>query len=235
MNGLCPIYGIANNIDNLNYSDKTLWNESKKNGYFYFNKIKLGEQFIGEASDIEEIFNNKYDFICSSHFIQHCANPIKVLKGIKNLLKDDGCLLFIVPYSINTFDNKRKITELKHMIDDYNMDIREDDKTHMEEIMKNHNMIRDAGVIDYDLFIKRCNNNHQIRGCHHHVFNEYNFYELLDYVKLKVVKVELWYPFHMVFICTKTGNNNFEKLNINEIKNLKINGSFYLKPNYPLK
>ena len=31
-------------------------------------------------------------------------------------------------------------------------------------------------------------------------------------------KVELWYPYHMIYICTKEENNQFEKLTINDIK-----------------
>ncbi len=27
--GLCPVYGVANKVDNLNYSEKTLWNAYK--------------------------------------------------------------------------------------------------------------------------------------------------------------------------------------------------------------
>ena len=135
-------------------------------------------------------------------------------------------LLLIVPYSANTFDHKRDITALEHMIKEYNNDVDEDDSAHIDEIIFDYELGRDDGLTDYNFFINRCKNNFAIRGCHQHVFNKNNFFELLSYLKFNINTVELWYPYYMIFICTKN-DDKYEKFNFLELVNLQMNCAWY--------
>ena len=60
---------------------------------------KLGKQFDVDCTNEKHLSKlKKYDFIVTSHAIEHFANPIKTLKlWQKYVLKKDGYVLSIVP------------------------------------------------------------------------------------------------------------------------------------------
>jgi ubiquinone/menaquinone biosynthesis C-methylase UbiE len=73
-----------------------------------------------DASDIP-VLNNSYDFIISSHLLEHVANPIKVLKEWDRIIKPGGIIFMIIPHKERTFDRSKKRTSLSHLIkDQYN-------------------------------------------------------------------------------------------------------------------
>lgn len=130
---------------------------------------KIGKQFDVDCTNEKHLSSlKKYDFIITSHAIEHFANPIKTFKLWKKyVLKPDGYVLSIVPNKDACFDRKRPLTTLEHLISDYNENIGEDDRTHIEEQKQLH----DWSCGGHPDFYELCEINHLTRVVHHHTFN----------------------------------------------------------------
>lgn len=101
-----PIYSQVKSLDNLDFSNQTIWHDKSSN-LFTVNNVVLGKNFILEASNLSTIAENTYDFILSSETLQHMANPILGLFEWNRVLKNGGNLLLILPNPIKTFDHNR--------------------------------------------------------------------------------------------------------------------------------
>src|SRR4051794_38319112 len=89
--GIFPVYVYAKNIDGVNFSNHTIWEGKLEAGYTYcyFDHF-CGYQYIAEATDLHMIKSNTYDFVLSSHSLEHTANPLKALKEWNRILKANG-------------------------------------------------------------------------------------------------------------------------------------------------
>lgn len=128
-----------------------------------------GEQFSIDCSNEDSLssIEKKYDFIVTSHVIEHLANPIKAIRLWKRLLKKDGYILSIIPDYLNCFDRNRPLTTLEHLIDDFANNTEESDCTHIEEQKKLH----DWSCGGHKDFYNLCEENEKTRVVHHHTFN----------------------------------------------------------------
>jgi SAM-dependent methyltransferase len=225
--GLLPVYPVVKNLDNCNFSFSTLWEGKIEEGFtFKFNeKRPSGYQYISEAADLKKIPSDKYDFLLASHVIEHTANPIKALFEWKRILKSEGILVVVIPHKDGTFDHKRNITPISHLIDNYNYDTKEDDLTHLQEILDTHDLKRDPEAGTFEQFKIRSQHNFENRSLHHHVFNTYSAVILIDYLKLKILTVEADLPFHIIIVAKKTENYNNKEI-ISKIQNKKIPSPF---------
>src|SRR3954463_13199512 len=112
LKGYFPIYAFAKRVDVVNYSTETVWEGSIASGYTYqYYKNKKGYQYIDEASELSNVKNSSYDFVLSSHSLEHVANPVKALLEWKRVLKPGGILILILPKKESTFDHKRDYTK----------------------------------------------------------------------------------------------------------------------------
>lgn len=84
--GIIPIYPNAARIDNCTFSKETLWEGSIKEGAtFHFDRRSAsGTQYIVEANNLSLIAPASYDFLISSHVLEHIANPLQALKRVDN-------------------------------------------------------------------------------------------------------------------------------------------------------
>jgi SAM-dependent methyltransferase len=115
-----PIYLCAKSVDGCNFSNETIWEgHIGKGGYSYNNRL-LGKQFICEATNVHKYINTEYDFIISSHCLEHTANPLKAIMSWRNVLKQNGIILLILPNKQANFDHRRYYTSFTHILDDYN-------------------------------------------------------------------------------------------------------------------
>jgi hypothetical protein len=80
--GYWPAYACAERVDNVNFRDTTEWHGTMRDGKtFLFSSHKApGSQFIREAGDLRGIEDRSYDFLLSSHMLEHTANPIGALR-----------------------------------------------------------------------------------------------------------------------------------------------------------
>lgn len=141
-----------------------------------------------------------YDFVLSSHMLEHSSNPILALSEWRRLLKADGLLVLLLPDKRYTFDHKRPVTPLAHLIDDFNARTKEDDLTHLPEILALHDLKRDPEAGDMAAFKSRSMHNFENRCLHHHVFDLPLARTLAEYIGLKVLATETIKPHHILLV-----------------------------------
>jgi SAM-dependent methyltransferase len=120
---LLPIYSVVDAIDSVNHSNNTIWMKQLAENY--------GRKYICDAVDLSIIPDASYDFILSSHCLEHIANPLKAMGEWLRILKHGAYLLIIVPDKRYTFDHLRPITSFNHLLGDYEQNMGEDDLTHL--------------------------------------------------------------------------------------------------------
>jgi SAM-dependent methyltransferase len=201
-----PIYNNIKSCDCINYSSNTVWTGELTTDYVIPNKI-LGKQFIMDGTNLENISDNTYDFILSSNNLEHIANPLKAILEWKRVLRGGGLLLILVPQKEFTFDHKREITEFTHIIIDFEEDIKEDDLTHLDEILKNHDLNMDKTAGTYDEFKRRSLNNVENRCLHHHVYSLDTLEQMLLHCDIAVITKFSVYKNHVI-LGRKLNNND---------------------------
>lgn len=199
-----PLYKHIASLDCCNFSGSTVWEGSLNEGNnFNFYKGKTGFQFIKEAADLKGIQSESYDFLLSSHCLEHCSNAIKAIEEWKRVVKTNGYLLIIVPDKEHTFDHNRPLTTLNHFIEDFKNNIGEDDLSHMEEILKHHDLSMDKRAGTKEEFANRSILNIENRCLHHHTFSKDNLSQLINYTGLKIVQIEKKSPYHLICLAQK--------------------------------
>jgi SAM-dependent methyltransferase len=190
--GLFPFYSLKKAIiDNVNFSNKTIWEKSITSKQFVYKNLILGKQYIHDAGDLKSIKNNEYDILISSEMIQHSANPIKVLLEFKRVLKKRGIMIITIPYKNKTFDHKRDTTKISHLVSDYKQNMPESDMTHLSEILEKHDLSMDLLAGDFDSFRKRCLDNFNLRGMHHHCFDLEAAEKMFQFVNFEIIKSKI--------------------------------------------
>lgn len=205
--GLLPVYAILKSVDNCLFSTRTIWNNDAEAGrnFGYHPEKSPGMQFICEATNLAEIADATYDVILSSHCLEHIANPIKALYEWRRVLAEGGRLLLIVPNKDRTFDWRRPVTTLAHVIQDYERNIGEDDLTHLTEILSLHDLDKDPPAGSPDQFRRRCLENIRNRAMHHHVFDTRTIHRLMRYTGFRIISIEAHPPFHIVALTINSG------------------------------
>lgn len=203
-NGPIPIYNIVKSLDGCNFSKKTIWEGKIETGNTYKYHDKKGYQYICDSVDLSAIKSNYYDFILSSHVLEHIANPFKAVSEWLRVLKDNGFLLVILPHKDGTFDHKRPVTSLSHLINDYDLDVNEDDLTHLPEILELHDYNLHNPTGDFESFKERSLLNYENRCLHHHVFDTKLAINVFNYFKIKIISLDLLLPYHLIILGQKT-------------------------------
>jgi hypothetical protein len=206
--GLLPIYAVAERVDNCIFSNYTIWtcaNGEIKEGatYNYDSQHGFGNQYIVEATDLNCISSDSYDFILSSHVLEHIANPLLALSEWIRVLKDNGLLVLVVPHKGFTFDHCRPVTTLQHIIKDFEQQKTEEDYLHLEEILRLHDLTKDPGAGSFQNFQQRSKENSKNRCLHHHVFDSNLARDIISYVGLQILTVKFENPFHIFVIAKK--------------------------------
>lgn len=75
---------------------------------------------------------------------------------------------------------------MNHLIEDYDAQIKEDDMTHLEKILKLHDLSRDPIGRPFDTFKRRCETNLEYRAMHHHVFDQNLLSQIASFCSMKI-------------------------------------------------
>jgi SAM-dependent methyltransferase len=199
--GILPIYDSVGSLDNCTFSANTVW---AKHGveYRFSAQRPPGQHFVSEGAELSGLANESYDFIISSHMIEHTANPLGALAAWKRVLRPGGTLVLLVPDKERTFDNKRATTTMEHLLADDRANTREDDRTHIEEMLRDHNMRRTPDWTRERLQAL-VEDNLQFRGLHHHVFDLPLVRSMLEHTGLEIVITRRSLPNHLVGVARK--------------------------------
>ncbi len=201
---ILPVYRVARSVDNCNFSSTTVFQGQigGEGRSFRFAKNKVGSQFICEATDLSRIATEKYDFVISSHTIEHISNPLKALLEWKRVLKRGGVLLLVCPHKDWTFDHKRPVTTIEHLLEDHGKRIDESDLTHLPEILQLHDLSMDPMASNLQDFVARSRNNIRNRCLHHHVFDTDLVTQMVRAAGFKVLFVGT-HRLHIIALCQK--------------------------------
>lgn len=187
-NNEIPIYEVIKSCDGVNFNSNTVWEGEITEGENYkYQKYNLGYQFICDAIHLKNIENNTYDFVLSCNNLEHIANPLKAVKEWLRVLNNDGLILLVLPNKANNFDHNRPYTSFDHLLSDFKNDIKEDDLTHLKEILELHDLSLDKPAGDHDNFKKRSLKNYENRCLHHHVYNIELLTQIYNYFNIQIL------------------------------------------------
>ena len=170
----------------IDYFDRYTLEELRQH-YPDLEKCKLVEpDIVGDAQDMASVPKGQYDFLISSHVIEHMRNPIAALEAWLAVLRPGGRLYLVVPDKRGTFDKTRVRTTLAHMILDYYSPSEERDFEHYLDYAVHVHKRRDIeGIKEAELLIER---NYSI---HFHVFLPIDMAHLIDWFSANVRPVEV--------------------------------------------
>lgn len=203
--GLFPAYDHARRIDNCNFGHQTLWEGAITEGATFRigRSSDVGQQFVAEATDLGRIASSTYDFLLSSNTLEHVANPLRALAEWIRVLREDGLLVLVLPHRDGTFDHRRPVTTLSHLVQDFNQGMSEGDLTHLEEILALHDLRRDPAAGTFEAFAERSRSNLENRSLHHHVFDTRLAIDVVDHMGLQIVAVEAYRPYDILVVARK--------------------------------
>ncbi len=201
--GLFPVYRDAAAIDN--FSPHTLWEGRIEAGetFRYDDRKAAGRQYVAEASSLDALETGAYDFVLSSHTLEHTANALHTLSEWLRVVKDDGSVILLLPHKDGTFDHRRPVTTLEHLIEDERTGTREDDLTHLEEILALHDLALDPPAGTPEQFRARSERNFENRALHHHVFDTSFAVRIFDHLGLQIVEADAEPAHHIIIAARK--------------------------------
>jgi SAM-dependent methyltransferase len=74
---------------------------------------------VDDGELLTTIPDGSQDFIVANHFLEHTENPVGTIETHLRKLKPGGVLFYAVPDKRYTFDFRRPVTPIEHMIADY--------------------------------------------------------------------------------------------------------------------
>lgn len=191
--GVLPIYSRVGSLDNCDFSSQTVWAQHLQG--FVFSPEKLpGRSIFCEGSALTPVPDGAYDFVLSCHNLEHFANPLKALHEWRRVLGPGGALILILPFYRDTFDHQRTPTPLSNMVEDFEHNVGEDDLSHLDEILAQHDLALDPAAGTLEQFHQRSLDNFHNRCLHHHVFDQINSRELLTAAGFQVLAIDVQRP-----------------------------------------
>jgi len=170
-------------LETSNCSVTSMDSESTRLGF------NLDPDLLNDFHNVGELPKNHFDWIVSSHVIEHLENPIKALMGSHMILKNGGYIYSVIPLHTQTFDKNRNLTTLSHLIYDYKNKKSGADWIHIEEFMRNYDC-------DSDLVFKgnraKWMENYILkpeRHTHYHVFDSALVFALHGYCGFKCINL----------------------------------------------
>jgi SAM-dependent methyltransferase len=141
--------------------------------------------YVTDAANLFFAADGTLDFVCSSHVLEHLANPLKAMAEWKRVIKEEGIIYVGVPDKRYTFDHKRHRTPLSHLIDDFKKDVDQNDKTHVSESLEKWDKEGVCGEIK-EQNLEYMRNNFKSR-VHHHVWIIDDVREIFEYMGLRII------------------------------------------------
>jgi SAM-dependent methyltransferase len=99
---------------------------------------------VDDGETLATIAPESQDFIVANHFLEHTENPIGTIETHLGKLKPGGVLFYAVPDKRFTFDFRRPVTPLEHMVADYEDGPAASRAGHYEEWCRH--VVRDGGL-----------------------------------------------------------------------------------------
>ncbi len=91
---------------------------------------------VDDGETLGTIADESQDFIIANHFLEHCEDPIGTIGNHLRKLRPGGVLFYAVPDKRYTFDFRRPLTPLQHMIDDHEQGPMRSRREHYDEAVR---------------------------------------------------------------------------------------------------
>lgn len=205
--GRIPLYDGLASLDGLDFQVTTTWSGPRGNEgvYTYPAASSPGRLHLVDDADLYGIADAAYDVVLASHVIEHLADPLGALAAWSRVTRDGGHLVLVVPHREGTFDHRRPLTTLEHLREDRVRGVGEDDLTHLDEILRLHDLARDPGVDSRGAFEERARDNARQRTLHHHVFDTELVVRMLHEADYGVEGVDVMRPYHIAVLARVRG------------------------------
>lgn len=191
--GLIPVYPLLRACDGVQFAERTIWHELDVTAGYVPDGTRSGELRITDGVDLDGLDDDAYDVVFSSHVIEHFANPLRAMAAWQRVLRPGGHVLIVAPHHEGTFDHRRAVTPVAHLIEDRDIATGEDDTTHVEEAIALHDLRRDVPEAT-QTYASHRRDNLNTRVMHHHVFDTAALLALLDAAGLQILAVEVRFP-----------------------------------------
>ncbi len=200
--GRLPVYAVVASVDGVQFSASTHWHGDMGAGDYHVpGEAARGRLYIVDGAHLAGFDAESYDAVLSSHVVEHLANPLAALRAWVRVLRPGGHLLTVAPHMEGSFDHRRPVTPLAHMVQDEERAAGEDDLTHLEESLALHDRRRDVPWDDAEFATAR-RDNANTRLLHHHVFVTETLLTMLDHVGLELLGVAARRP-HDIFVLAR--------------------------------
>ncbi len=133
---------------------------------------------IDNGEKLDTIAPGSQDFIIANHFLEHCENPIETLLTHLSRLKPGGILYLAVPDRDKTFDRRRPITPIEHVIRDFHDGPEWSRFEHYREWAR---LVENIPEEHAETKARELMEKHY--SIHYHVWNQADFGDLLNYVR----------------------------------------------------
>jgi SAM-dependent methyltransferase len=149
---------------------------------------------VADATNIP-VADGEFDYVFSSHVLEHMPDTIRALTEWVRVLKPGGNLFLLLPHAERTFDRHRSKTTLEHHLEEFSAAREGPDHSHDEEaragwekledfdvVEAEHRRVFGTGMWDFD---------HRIAhdAMHYHVWTQDEIVALAHHLGLKIASV----------------------------------------------
>jgi SAM-dependent methyltransferase len=140
---------------------------------------------VDDGEKLTKVAEESQDFIVANHFLEHTENPIGTIQTHLGKLKPGGILFYAVPDKRFTFDFRRPVTPLEHMVADYEQGPERSRREHYEEwtrlvVGEPSSAAGSEGAVDEDQATTKARElEADAYSIHMHVWTEAEFLELI--------------------------------------------------------
>ncbi|HZV81477.1 MAG TPA: methyltransferase domain-containing protein [Geobacteraceae bacterium] len=165
---------------------------------------------IDNGELLSTVDDDSQDFVIANHFLEHTENPILAVQNMLRVLKPGGVLYVALPDKRFTFDSKRPVTKLDHIVTDFKNGPAWSVKSHYEEWARifNEHITDDAEIVAQAESLMSMN-----YSIHYHVWTPKEMLELFLYISNECqLKFEYELMFkndvEVIFLFRKSTDNN---------------------------
>jgi SAM-dependent methyltransferase len=132
---------------------------------------------LDDGELLSTIAQESQDFIVANHFLEHCENPIGTIHNHLDKLRPGGVLFYAVPDKRFTFDFRREVTPLEHMIADYEQGPERSRREHYDEWVRLVSI--QPGETDEQAIARARDLEDALDSIHMHVWTQVEFLQLI--------------------------------------------------------
>ena len=118
---------------NIKYVDRLTREELLEQYPELLNEHIVETDILDDAESLATLAEGSQDFVIANHVVEHMRDPIGAMLAWQRVLRVGGRLFLAAPDKHHTFDKDREITEIEHLLLDFQHPDPDRDRQHFEE------------------------------------------------------------------------------------------------------